>query len=487
MNDQRWSNCTLAAAAICVGTLIPRLFLLAKYREALLESDEAIVGLMARHILTGEFPVFYWGQHYMGTLEAFITAGLFFLMGSSSLVLKLSPLLFFGAFVVAYYYLARRLTGRETSVLATALVGISPAFLTIWSLKSRGGYSALLLFGTLGLLLAVHILDRQEPAKGHYFLLGLVSGLAWWSHPLAAVYIVPIMIALLWRRGITIGLPNSALGLSGFAIGSAPFWIYNITHSWVSFESRLSKQTTIGEDLANFFGTGLPIILGARPNWSQTDLWPGAGVLVTALLLLGTALSFKKWRKARSSARFAQEGWLVIFLFVLLFPILFFSSGMAWFVAEPRYLIPLYSVIYILLLMGIPKKPLRFGVCVSFLALHLAGSFVIKHTEFVGYTNVESNSALIGFLRSKEIRQAFAPYWIAYRLTFESDEEIIASPPEADVVRYELYFQEVKSAEKPAYIHLNAPRYDGLHHEISPPDGYTVTRIGAYEVFTATQ
>src|SRR3712207_7162559 len=34
-----------------------------------LDSDEAVVGLMARRFLDGDFEAFYWGQHYAGTQE----------------------------------------------------------------------------------------------------------------------------------------------------------------------------------------------------------------------------------------------------------------------------------------------------------------------------------------------------------------------------------------------------------------------------------
>ena len=41
-------------------------------------SDQAIPGLMARHILTsGELPVFYWGRDYVGATESYLIAGLF--------------------------------------------------------------------------------------------------------------------------------------------------------------------------------------------------------------------------------------------------------------------------------------------------------------------------------------------------------------------------------------------------------------------------
>src|SRR3954453_20028827 len=55
-----------------------------------IDGDEAVVGLMARHIaFLGERPVFYYGQPYLGSLEAFTAAPFFVLFGPTTLVLKL--------------------------------------------------------------------------------------------------------------------------------------------------------------------------------------------------------------------------------------------------------------------------------------------------------------------------------------------------------------------------------------------------------------
>ncbi len=40
-------------------------------------ADEAVVALMARHILQGERPIFFYGQAYMGSLDAYLVAGFF--------------------------------------------------------------------------------------------------------------------------------------------------------------------------------------------------------------------------------------------------------------------------------------------------------------------------------------------------------------------------------------------------------------------------
>ena len=55
--------------------------------------DEAVTGNMALHILKGEPQLFFWGQPYMGALEAYLTSSLFFLFGPSAFTLHLTDIL----------------------------------------------------------------------------------------------------------------------------------------------------------------------------------------------------------------------------------------------------------------------------------------------------------------------------------------------------------------------------------------------------------
>src|SRR4051812_19198039 len=106
-----------------------------------LDADEAIVGLMARHILAGERPSFYWGQGYMGPLEAYSAAALFALMGPSAVALKLAPVGYSLAFVLLSAVVARRLFGSSPALLAAAYLALPPMMLALWSIKARGGYA----------------------------------------------------------------------------------------------------------------------------------------------------------------------------------------------------------------------------------------------------------------------------------------------------------------------------------------------------------
>ena len=58
-------------------------------------SDEAVIGLMARHILQGERPVFFYGQAYMGSLDAWLVAGMFAVFGPSVTAIRVVQMALF--------------------------------------------------------------------------------------------------------------------------------------------------------------------------------------------------------------------------------------------------------------------------------------------------------------------------------------------------------------------------------------------------------
>src|SRR5439155_26710313 len=65
--------------------LVVRVLLIAR-APGVLDGDEALVGIQAEHIAAGAdypLPVFFYGQPYMGSLEAYLAAGIFRLIGPS--------------------------------------------------------------------------------------------------------------------------------------------------------------------------------------------------------------------------------------------------------------------------------------------------------------------------------------------------------------------------------------------------------------------
>jgi len=61
---------TVAAALVLFRSIV-----FIAYEHAFFDSDQAIVGLMAKHLVEGRaFPLFYYGQTYMLVVDAWVAA-----------------------------------------------------------------------------------------------------------------------------------------------------------------------------------------------------------------------------------------------------------------------------------------------------------------------------------------------------------------------------------------------------------------------------
>src|SRR5213082_2341714 len=83
-----WSFAALAVLLVLFRSIVPTW-----YEGFDFDSDQAIVGLMAKHLAEGRaFPLFFYGQHYMLAVEPWLAAPIFKVAGASVTTLKL-PLL----------------------------------------------------------------------------------------------------------------------------------------------------------------------------------------------------------------------------------------------------------------------------------------------------------------------------------------------------------------------------------------------------------
>lgn len=171
------------------------------------DSDEAIEGLMARHVLEGELPVFFWGQAFKGVPEVYLSAGAFALFGSSVTVLKSVTLVLFALYVALNFVLLDRLISRWVAAAASVLLIAAPPALVFWSLDASVDYVMIMLLGTILLLLCVrplaaHTADATYATYATFatFPIGLVIGIGFWVHQLFIVYLIPLAIMFTVRR-----------------------------------------------------------------------------------------------------------------------------------------------------------------------------------------------------------------------------------------------------------------------------------------------
>src|SRR5262245_40947902 len=89
-----WTREREVAAAIVLLVVLARSLVFVFWEQSYYDSDQAIVGLMAKHLIEGRaFPVFFYGQTYMLGVEAYLAAPVFLVAGVSVAALKFPLLL----------------------------------------------------------------------------------------------------------------------------------------------------------------------------------------------------------------------------------------------------------------------------------------------------------------------------------------------------------------------------------------------------------
>lgn len=217
----------LVAAAVLL-----RLFLI-QNNWPTTNSDESTMGLMAMHIANkGEFPVFFYGQAYMGSLEAYISSLIFAITGPSLAALRLSLLPFYALFLISIYFLTRLLYTKNLALLTVGLLSVGSSEVILHQLRAIGGYPEAILFGTLTFLLASSLALSSHTGWRRWLLFGLwglFAGLGVWDDQI----ILPVLamsglLLLLYCRRELWGRGGLAL-LLGLLLGAAPLLYYNVT------------------------------------------------------------------------------------------------------------------------------------------------------------------------------------------------------------------------------------------------------------------
>ncbi len=210
------------------------------YRLALLfadvpptNSDEATMGLAALHIARGEgFPVWFYGQAYMGTLEAYLAAPLVALAGPSVLVLRLPTLALYALFLLLSWRLTRRLGGdRWYALLVVAVLALGADRVVKNQLIAGGGYPELNPAGAALALLTVGLCVRGPGARlPRWAAWGLISGVLLWVDPLILPYVLTLGVLLVARRRRELA-GRAGLVLAGaLLLGAAPMLVDSIRH-----------------------------------------------------------------------------------------------------------------------------------------------------------------------------------------------------------------------------------------------------------------
>ena len=506
----------LGLVAALLATLALKLSLL--LANALpFNSDEAVVALMARHILRGERPLFFYGQAYMGSLDAYLVAGGFALFGQEVWVVRaVQVVLYLVTLGLVYFFVLRAFRSPPTAAMAALLMALPSVNQTLYTTVSLGGYGEALLIGALTMLLCL------PPASGRVgplrsLVLGLLLGIGLWVFPLSLTMSLPAICVLAWfakrtmrwrdlARCAGIGLVGAWLGMRPWAVSYGLLGQSAVSELFggaIASSGSATAWGAIGPRLVNLIVFGSTVVAGIRPPWAITWLfWPLAPIAI--MFLLGTITYGIV--KLREKSEAAPARWMVAGAALLLS----IAYVLTPFGGDPsgRYFLPLGVCLAIGgadLLEGLWRARPGWGraALAGVLFFNLGATIQCARanppgltTQFDPVAQVDTRALpeLIAFLHAEGETRGYTNYWVEYPLAFLSNEELlfVARLPYHEDLRYTArddryapYGELVAASERVAYITTRHPALDALLREEFQKRGisFQEKQIGEYRVF----
>jgi len=437
-----------------------RLFILGK-AHFIGDGDEALIGLMAKHITEGRFPVFTYGLPYMAATESYFIAPIYALFGVSETGMKIAPWLASCGLIILNYLLARRFFGNQLAgVLAATLTAFPPLYLTITGLRAWGNFIETLLLGDLLFLLAYYLVFEAKSTPAQNWKLwgcfGLVVGYSFYGYWLAAFYYLPIFFFIFLKDKLFFLRRPFWLFMAAFFVGSLPFWLYNLFNNWATFHFFFDSppgQSGSGKvpalNVLQFFLTeSLGLAIGSFNYWFTVNpVFGWALPLIYGSILAGWLVA--RWRGIagwfRLSVRPARPVDMLL-LFGLLSPLLYIISGVGnnafalpGVDTTGRYLLPLMGIAPLLLGGGLAALPgLGQGLSYSWgwrLGASLAGAglllllfcnlYLYRKADFgltfqspyyMSLRPPADNRPVIHYFKQEGIEYATCNHWVGNRL-----------------------------------------------------------------------
>jgi len=265
--------------------IVVRAFILI-HTQGFIDGDEALVGIQAERILHGELPIYFYNQPYMGSLEAYIMAAIFAIVGPSVWALRAEPILCSLIVIWLTWKLASALacTARLPlyakwwfMTISAFLAAIPPLYDTVLELRTLGGYVEIFICMLLLLLFALKLTNRRAAgASGRELAwrwagIGFIVGLGLWVNPLIfyAILAAALWIAWDWLKARRQTLLRSLLlpvlaSIPACIVGLAPALYWGALNHWqnITYILQLSGNPSLRPVVQAQYPTRLDIFFG---------------------------------------------------------------------------------------------------------------------------------------------------------------------------------------------------------------------------------
>lgn len=255
------------------------------------DGDEGIMGIMGLHVLHAvRFPLYFYNQNYMGTLEIPPVAALMALGGEgwwfSVWPVRVAQLGFVVLLGCVHYRLVTRFFGRSVGLWSLFFICVGPFFWMDFTSRLRHA-TLMIALGELSALLTIGLADAwklgKAPRLRSAFVLGLVVGLGWWHYQLIMVLLAGTLALAFFFTPI----PRLWLARD-FGLRRPAGW------------SAAAVARTTGLLGLGLFWAALSTGIGAR-------LWPHLGWVASGILLGIALLGLWAWSDLKSGGATAGD------------------------------------------------------------------------------------------------------------------------------------------------------------------------------------
>jgi hypothetical protein len=267
---------------------------------------------------------------------------------------------------------------------------------------------------------------------------------------------------MIWRRHDVLRRAWLAVVLA--VVGALPWIVWNLTHSGGSVLRR-SDLSSYVHGLRLFVSPLLPMLLGLRAPLAATSVVPTPLMYAVYATLVG-AFAVGAWR-----ARGTRAG--LLYVVAIAFPLIWaISHRVTILTSHPVYLL-VFSPVVALLLGQLGTTATRAVAIVIVCAAVTAVTFhrmelnlTAANDEHWPPPTPRSLVPLEQTLARHHLTRAYADYWIAYRLSFDTKEHVIATyaqwrrwrvrdhrvTPVPETVRYAPFQRTVEQAPDHAFV-----------------------------------
>jgi len=436
-----------------------------------LDGDRAVEGIMAKHILEkGARPFFLYGAHYAGNIAflAHVSAFFFTFLGVSSLSFKISALFLATVFFFISVFFMRHFFGQTPALIVGLLLVFSPEPFLLWGTNLPAftfvfSYNVILLWLFFILFFKTpYSKNLTDKRKNIFFLiLGLFTAISYWLAEYVIIIVLVFFFFWYLKDKLFFLTKNFLLFLGAALIGGIPMIVYNLRNNFANIKQFMAgnvihkiacdyglipNPVQFGDKLVDsckIFGqTRDHVSIGGLLVQIFPDLFSSSHFGIVYYLIFLFSLLFMIYllrkeifpiikavlpvQKHNLSLERIHKEWFFI-AFICLNIILFLLSGFNG-IAHLITLYPFFIFILALLISRfIQTKKLLIKLSGGVMLVILCAIPLIDGISLIYQPDPEEIQPILTLMKEEGIDYVYAPYFVKWRIIFESGEDIIAS------------------------------------------------------------